>query len=164
MLEAFGYRTVGILGQKKNNEIAKFPTSVKKKAVKTEDAYDEEEAVRIAMANSLNDVLPTKLEDALDWSARDHEREEEERQRRIEAEERELLARYERWSSSSWTTPTRTTPARATSTAAATTAQAPVLLRPVATTTTVAGTTRCSTATSACRRCRCCRFMFFSLL
>ena len=57
----------------------------KKKAVKTEDAYDEEEAVRIAMANSLNDVLPAKLEDALSWSARDHEREEEERQRRIEA-------------------------------------------------------------------------------
>ena len=45
------------------------------RVVKVEDAYDEEEAVRIAMANSLNDILPTKLEDVLSWSARDHERE-----------------------------------------------------------------------------------------
>ena len=66
----------------------------KKKAVKVEENYDEEEAVKISMANSLNDVLSAKLEYALDRSARDHAREE--RQRCVDAEEAELLTRYER--------------------------------------------------------------------
>ena len=65
--------------------------------MKVEEDYDEDEALKKAMANSLNDVLPAKLEDALDWSAHDHAREEEEgRQRRVDAEEAELLAHYER--------------------------------------------------------------------
>ena len=34
----------------------------KKKAVKVEEDYDEDEALKKAMANSLNDVLPAKLE------------------------------------------------------------------------------------------------------
>ena len=39
-------------------------------------------------------MSPAKLEDALAWSAREHAREEE-RQRRLAAEEAELLGRYE---------------------------------------------------------------------
>ena len=68
----------------------------RKKAVVKEEPYDEEAAMAAAMAASLDDVPPAPVDFALAWSARDHEREEEERKRRVEAEQREAFARYGR--------------------------------------------------------------------
>ena len=57
----------------------------KKKTVVTAEPYDEDEATRLAIQASLNDVPPAPKEFALAWSARDHQREDEERRQRIEA-------------------------------------------------------------------------------
>ena len=83
-------------------------------------AVVKEEAVRAALAASLNDVPPAPVDFALEWSTREHAREEEERRRRAEAEEKEVLERYERCRrrragriTLCWTTATRTAPAPA---------------------------------------------------